>query len=180
MTDDDTGRDSAGQHTSTPTPLVTETLTPLSSAGSSTGSSASTVAGIDGIDFSTMDIIEAVDLIMFLLNDDGEADLRAMLVEMQAINKNKQKLRHLVDQVTQEGQRLRHADTSDTAAAYTALVTEAQQAIEDRLDALSELSEMAAQRLQMAIDRRSKFLSTLANIMKKLSDTDTTIAQNLK
>jgi hypothetical protein len=35
-------------------------------------------------------------------------------------------------------------------------------------------------RLQMLMDRVSKFMSTLSNIMKKLADTQAAIVQNLK
>ena len=47
-------------------------------------------------------------------------------------------------------------------------------------DSLSEMGEMESLRLQMAMDRRAKLLSTLSNIMKKLSDTRASITQNLK
>ena len=57
-------------------------------------------------------------------------------------------------------------------------------AIEDdlkgKLDGMSEMSEMTSMRLQMMMDRRSKFISTLSNIMKKISTTQDTIVQNLK
>ncbi|MEN8223495.1 MAG: hypothetical protein ABFR36_09600 [Acidobacteriota bacterium] len=50
-----------------------------------------------------------------------------------------------------------------------------------KLDAMNEMSEMTSLRLQMTMDRRSKFISTLSQIMKKtstsLADTDT---QNVK
>lgn len=49
-----------------------------------------------------------------------------------------------------------------------------------RLDSMNELSEMTSLRLQMAMDRRSKFVATLSNVMKKISETQDTIVQNLK
>lgn len=45
---------------------------------------------------------------------------------------------------------------------------------------MNESSEMNSPRLQMTMDRRSKFIETLSNIMKKLSTTQETLAQNLK
>jgi hypothetical protein len=48
------------------------------------------------------------------------------------------------------------------------------------IDSLSELSEMDQLRLQMAMDRLSKMMSTLSNILKKMSDTASQITQNLK
>lgn len=48
------------------------------------------------------------------------------------------------------------------------------------LDSLSEMGEMESLRLQMAMDRLSKLMSTLSNLLKKQSDTAQTITQNLK
>lgn len=53
-------------------------------------------------------------------------------------------------------------------------------AIKCRLDSLSEMGEMESLRLQMAMDRLSKMMTTLSNVMKKISDTDQAITQNLK
>jgi hypothetical protein len=48
------------------------------------------------------------------------------------------------------------------------------------LDTLDQMSEEQSLRLQMLMDRRSKFIETLSNIMKKLSDTSSSIISNLK
>jgi hypothetical protein len=48
------------------------------------------------------------------------------------------------------------------------------------VDSMSEMGEMESLRLQMAMDRMSKMMSTLSNLLKKLSDTSSQIAQNLK
>lgn len=48
------------------------------------------------------------------------------------------------------------------------------------LDSMSELGEMESLRLQMAMDRMSKMMSTLSNLLKKMSDTSSQITQNLK
>ena len=52
--------------------------------------------------------------------------------------------------------------------------------LKDQLDSMSEMSKMTSLRLQMAMDRRSKFMQTLSNIMKKISSTEDTPVQNLK
>jgi hypothetical protein len=49
-----------------------------------------------------------------------------------------------------------------------------------KLDSLGEQSEMLSLRLQMTMDRRSKFISTLSNIMKKIATTQDTLIQNIK
>ena len=47
-------------------------------------------------------------------------------------------------------------------------------------DDMSEMGEMESLRLQMAMDRMSKMMSTLSNLLKKMADTAEGIAQNLK
>ncbi len=48
------------------------------------------------------------------------------------------------------------------------------------MDSMSEMGEMESLRLQMAMDRMSKMMSTLSNLLKKISDTSSSIVQNLK
>lgn len=52
--------------------------------------------------------------------------------------------------------------------------------LQGSLDSMNEMSEMTSMRLQMAMDRRSKFVEALSNILKKMSDTSDAIVQNLK
>jgi hypothetical protein len=48
------------------------------------------------------------------------------------------------------------------------------------IDSLSEMGEMESLRLQMAMDRQSKIMSTLSNLLRKLSDTSDAIVQKMK
>lgn len=48
------------------------------------------------------------------------------------------------------------------------------------LDAVGEIGAMESLRLQMSLSLLSKLLSTLSNVMKKISDTSSQIVQNLK
>lgn len=81
----------------------------------------------------------------------------------------------------------------DAAAAEQATITEslarlkAIQAVrlskgvtKDTLASMSEMGEMEQLRLQMAMDRLAKMMSTLSNLLKKISDTAAAITQNLK
>jgi hypothetical protein len=45
---------------------------------------------------------------------------------------------------------------------------------------MSEMSEMESLRLQMAMNRMSTMMSTLSNLVKRVSDTGQSITQNLK
>ena len=49
-----------------------------------------------------------------------------------------------------------------------------------KLDSLSEMGEMESLRLQMAMDRLSKMMSTVSNLMHKISETQDAIVQNMK
>ena len=53
-------------------------------------------------------------------------------------------------------------------------------AVKSDLDSMSEMGEMESLRLQMAMDRMSKMMSMLSNLLKKMSDTTESIVQNLK
>lgn len=70
-------------------------------------------------------------------------------------------------------------ETASGADALAAKLTEGLKAKSD-LDSLSEMGEMESLRLQMAMDRQSKMMSTLSNLLKKISDTAQSITQNLK
>ena len=69
---------------------------------------------------------------------------------------------------------------ADKRVVRRAEIEAAKDAIRDQLDSMSEMGEMESLRLQMAMDRLSKMMSTLSNILKKISDTSQAITQNLK
>ena len=48
------------------------------------------------------------------------------------------------------------------------------------LDSMSEMGEMESLRLQTAMDGLSKMMSTLSNVLKKMSDTASDITKNIK
>ena len=56
----------------------------------------------------------------------------------------------------------------------------AKEIVKNKLDSMSEMGEMESLRLQMAMDRISKMMSTLSNLLKKISDTASAITQNIK
>lgn len=55
-----------------------------------------------------------------------------------------------------------------------------QDELKNKLDSMNEMSETTALRLQMMMDRRSKFLSTMSELLKKMAATAEGITQNLK
>jgi hypothetical protein len=52
--------------------------------------------------------------------------------------------------------------------------------LKSKLDSMSEMGETESLRLQMVMDRRSKFLEALSNLMKKTSDTSDSVIKNIK
>lgn len=48
------------------------------------------------------------------------------------------------------------------------------------LDSINEMGETESLRLQMAMDRLSKMMTTLSNMLKKINDTAQSITQNMK
>lgn len=71
------------------------------------------------------------------------------------------------------------ANTASAQSALTDLDQEMQQ-LKRQLDSLGDLSQTDSLRLQNAMDRMSQLMSTLSNILKKISDTAQSITQNLK
>ena len=57
---------------------------------------------------------------------------------------------------------------------------QAQDGIVALLPSLGELDLETSVRLEGMMDRRAKFIATLSNLMKKISDTQQTLIQNLK
>jgi len=55
-----------------------------------------------------------------------------------------------------------------------------QEDLKAKLDCMSEMSELTLLRLQMQMDRRSKMISTLSNVLKKISSTQDAVVQNMK
>jgi hypothetical protein len=55
-----------------------------------------------------------------------------------------------------------------------------QTAFDDSKDTIGELGEITSLRLQMDMDRRAKILSTLSNIMTKITKTEEAIVGNIK
>lgn len=111
---------------------------------------------------------------MMAVAADAERDLKAVLADMQAKVAAKQRLRQLLSQVNQELGKVQ----GDTG--YGALVREAQGVITGHLDAMNGMSEETSLRLREAMDRHAKLMTTLSNVLKKMSDTSSAITGNMK
>lgn len=122
----------------------------------------------------------------------GDIEALAFLVLMQASKSVQEDLEAIMEQVkaincAKAGVRRQAKPTLDFEATFQLLGTLYAQQLDAELDqikndiaSMSEMSEMESLRLQMAMDRMSRMMSTLSNILKKISDTSSQIVQNLK
>jgi hypothetical protein len=86
----------------------------------------------------------------------------------------------VVDTEAAGGIRMTQVDLVVGRDTTTADVQAVKDQLDGQLDSMSELSEMQSLRLQMAMDRLSKLMTTLSNVLKKIDETDSAITQNLK
>jgi hypothetical protein len=118
------------------------------------------------------DIMELITLVMMEEAEENAADLKAIMDEIRKRNERLCRWRKLAADL--------HSRTGSVAADDATLLRQASDAAAGQLQSLSDVSEELQMRLQMIMDRRSKFLEVLSNIMKKQSDTAATIIDNLK
>ena len=125
--------------------------------------------------------------------DPGDIEALAFLVLMQASRSAQEDMRAVMDQVREinaakkrwrEQRRPTRADETDLDAVFqlvaTLYVKQLQADLTRQLDSMSEMGQMEQLRLLMAMDRVTKLMSTLSNLLKKLADAAGQITQNLK
>jgi putative addiction module CopG family antidote len=122
----------------------------------------------------SMDVSEVALIVMMQATKDMDEDLEMIMAEMKGTAAAKQRLRELIKElnawISSEMEKLDHDASLEST----------REELVGKLDGTIGLLEMGSLRLQMAMDRRSKFISTLSNIMKKVSTTQEAIVQNLK
>ena len=164
----------------------------------------------DGNNLSDSDIEAVAFIVMMQATNDMDKDLKAIMDEVKSMTAAKAKLRDLINQVNKDVANNAKQDAPCLTPVCRSLPSQLSQLaamtanlqkpvrmqvpphvtfanlqslenqLKQQLDSMNELSEMSSLRLQMMMDRRSKFISTLSNIMKKISTTQDTLVQNLK
>jgi hypothetical protein len=86
----------------------------------------------------------------------------------------------LLEQQTERGLDLFSVNAVMSAVIANAELCRTVEGMQNNLDSMSELGETESLWLQMAMDRISNLMSTLSNILKKMSDTASQITQYLK
>ncbi len=138
---------------------------------------------LDGQEFSNGDIEAISFIVMMEASRQAQDDLHDIMEQTKAANARKAQQREAMA-AQKDAQRA----LSDQARAEAAAASQRPRVAcvdppclsTPPMDSMSEMGEMESLRLQMAMDRRSKLLETLSNIMKKSSDTASTITSNLK
>jgi hypothetical protein len=109
-------------------------------------------------------------------------DLRAVMEQLKEINDVKKKMREQL-QKSKDAKKSQYdleGIVQLMVTLYVKQLTAEAHELQDDLDSMSEMGEMESLRLQMAMDRLSKMMSTLSNLLKKISDTSSQIVQNMK
>ena len=131
------------------------------------------------------DVMALAFLVMFEAARSAQDDLKAIMEQVKAANAAKKELRRLLKR-REKTPRVRQGalDFESVfclmATLYAKHLDEEADELLDGLDSMSEMGEMESLRLQMAMDRMSKFMSTLSNLLKKIADSSSQITQNLK
>lgn len=142
-------------------------------------------AGIPTSGLAGGDIEAIAFIVMMEATQDANKDLKAIMDDARNSTKQTEKFRVVLHQV--------NADLAGSAIApgvkfqpigprpASTLTKKGVTGVRtDKPDSTNDMSEMDSLQLQMMMDRRSKFVAALNNIMKKIDDTQDTIIQNLK
>jgi hypothetical protein len=137
-------------------------------------------------------------LVLMQAAKSSQEDLKAIMAKVKSINEQKKKMREAMAKMNEPNPAIsriqldsftllltKRTTVTKTQTERTKPVTKTDiDAVKDRmkndLDSMNEMGEMESLRLQMAMDRMSKMMSTLSNLLKKISDTSNSIVQNLK
>jgi hypothetical protein len=156
---------------------------------------------------SSADIETLVFIVLAEASNSAEEDLKTIMDGVKAINYQKDQIRKAMNDAGQELSGAQKSDLPCTSPNCRAMeerlrtlasqlpgkarfavppiatmgdLASVEAKLKGSLDSMSEMGEMESMRLQMAMDRRSKMLETLSNILKKISNTSDSIIANLK
>lgn len=119
-------------------------------------------------------------VVMMQATKSSQDDLKAIMDQINAVSTQKRKVRKALEQRPDRGLDLLSVTSLISTAIVRAELDLVVDQIKQDIDSMSEMGEMESLRLQMAMDRMSKMMSTLSNLLKKMSDTASAITQNLK
>ena len=130
-----------------------------------------------GVDTANMDVDQLVAIIMMEVAKNSNDELRELMESMHNNNQQKKKMRESMDNLKALKEKCLRRNCSEFSTADADTLIAKNQNIMDNLTDMSELTQL---RLQTYMDKRSKAMETLSNLLKKISDTSSTIVQNMK
>lgn len=125
-------------------------------------------------------------LVMMQSAKSAQEDLKSIMSEVKKINEAKASQRQQVNNMKQSSAQMKTQARTEYKKADSikplSSVALAKQSTElkDKKDSMGELSEEQQLKMQMMMDRRSKAIQVISNMLKKVSDTEQTVIQNLK
>lgn len=147
------------------------------------------------------DIMSIAFLVMMQAAKSAQNDLKSIMDGVKAINKKKEELRTAkttledrnktvsrvqIDSIRRLTNMSKRSSTANQAfgannrSVTRSEIEEVASKVKKDLDSISEMGEMESLKLQMAMDRMSKMMSMLSNILKKIKSTQDSIIQNLR
>lgn len=143
-----------------------------------------------------LDIEAMAFLVLMQASKSAQEDLKAIMAQVKSINNQKKKMREALTSLEDPGISVSRAQIDSfnrlLIKPATSLRQQNNQSVtkqeinnlrlkmKNDLDSMSEMGEMESLRMQMLMDRRSKIMSTLSNLLKKISQTQDNIISNLK
>lgn len=154
---------------------------------SQAAASRAATAAAPGLNLAGMSVEDLVMLLMMEISRDAEQDMKQTLAAMDQARARKQAMRDANDKQKSAKAAMNVQLRHDVAASQPRQRVARSAELDAYLarekaskDSLSEMSEEEQLKLQMAMDRRSKALETISNLMKKASDTQQGVVKNIK
>jgi hypothetical protein len=140
-----------------------------------------------GLNLAGMSVEDAVLMMMMIISQDANDDMRQMLADMQRANAQKQAQRQAIEkqkaaQAAMKNQLRQEfpAPPAHPRIARSAALDQFLASERVSYDSLGDLGQEQQLKMQMALDRQSKANQIMSNMLKKISDTAQGITQNLK
>lgn len=130
--------------------------------------------------------IEAIAfLVLMQAAKSAQEDLKSVMGEVKSINNNKAAQRQQAGMLKKSSANInstvkpeyRVADSLKTSKTNLALKTAD---LKDKKDNMNDVSSEQQLKMQMTMERRSKMTEAISNLMKKVSETEQSVIQNLK
>ena len=143
--------------------------------------------------------IEAIAfLVLMQASKSAQEDLKAIMAHVKAMNEQKSKIREALAALNEKNRSITRVKLDSfklllkpqpnvkrtntippTREISQVEIDDIKTGLMDSRDSLSEMGEEQQLKLQILMDRRSKLMSTLSNLMKKISQTQDSIIANL-